>query len=355
MRSIVPAAAAAVTLAAVVAAPAADARQPVVYKSCDDGQVQSHKIHRITLDVKGGKVVYDGTTFHVFKRHGHRYVRINGKTARVRHRQVKVREKQCYTPTPAPPVVVTPTPAPAPEPVVVPGPQGPAGPQGPQGPIGAGVPGPTGATGAPGAQGPQGPTGPTGPAAPVGLPNWGIIARNTIGNAFAIAQQGGLYLGTASGADKIAYGNEQDFAGDPLPASTSLTVNVTGEDLGIYARNVPNVAMEIVPGALSTDTSQVFSYSTLNSVITAATVLVPNADNVLAEDAYWMTGAAGTASGCNQAHYCTMAEVQAAFPDAAILTVGVNKGRDYAFQGVAKALSIGSQTFTFRDGGVFTS
>lgn len=250
----------------------------------------------------------------------------------------------------------------------VPGAQGPKGDVGPVGPQGspglpgpAGPAGPAGPVGAVGPAGPQGPVGEQGPQgepgtpAPVGLPNWGIIARNTIGNAFAIPQVNGLYLGTASGSDKISFGNEVNFAGASLPDSTSLTVNITGEDIATYALNAPNVAMEIVPGALASDPAQTFTYSTLNQVTTPATTLVPNADNVLNEDQYWLTGAAGTASGCNQAHYCTMAEVKAAFPDATILTVGVNKGRDYAFQGTVKALGLGPVDFAFRDNGVFAA
>lgn len=253
-------------------------------------------------------------------------------------------------------------------PVTAPGPQGPAGPQGnagPQGPAGSpGLPGPAGPQGGPG------PQGPAGPPAPSSLPDWHRIDRNTEGNGSAVLALDGLSISTGSATDKVQFGTETTFAGTALSTinATSMVTSVTGEDLAIYAKNVPNVTMEINPGAFSgtpingtgngTAAGTTFSYSSLNQVTTSA--VMPNVDNTLADDAYYLTGGAGNASGCNQGAngggYCTLAQVKQAFPNATIsYSVGINKGKDYAGKFTARSLTIGATTVYFRDNGVFAT
>ncbi len=69
-----------------------------------------------------------------------------------------------------------------------------------------------------------------------------------------------------------------------------------------------------------------------------------------------MTGAAGTATGCNQTTTCSFAELQTALADggdaATILTLGVTKGRDLAWQGAIDGLRINTQVFDFEANGV---
>ena len=67
---------------------------------------------------------------------------------------------------------------------------------------------------------------------------------------------------------------------------------------------------------------------------------------------WFLTGAAGTSSGCNQTTYCTLAGVKAAFPSASLLTVQITKGRDFEFSGAVDALVINSDTYDFEPFGV---
>lgn len=262
----------------------------------------------------------------------------------------KVRVKGCVKA----PVKTTPVPT------IVTGPVGPVGDVGQAGPVGPtgtnGVNGAAGSNGANGSTGSTGATGAAGTPAPTSLPNWKQIARNTEGNGTAILQPNGLNISTGTSTDKVEFGDDVDFAGQALPDTVSASVFITGEDLAAYSLNAPNVTMEINPGTLAAPQngatgSGTFGYSSLNSVITPATTLTPNAINVLGgEDRFYLTGGAGTASGCNQTTYCTMAQVKAAFPAAKIsLSAGLNKGKDYAFHGYAKSLSIGGTTVYFHD------
>jgi hypothetical protein len=242
-----------------------------------------------------------------------------------------------------------------PVPTIVTGPVGPVGDVGQAGPVGpAGTNGAAGSNGSNGANGSTGATGAPGTPAPTSLPNWKQIARNTEGNGTAILQPNGLNISTGTSTDKVEFGDDVDFAGQALPDTVSASVFITGEDLATYSLNAPNVTMEINPGTLAAPQngatgSGTFGYSSLNSVITPATTLTPNAINVLGgEDRFYLTGGAGTASGCNQTTYCAMAQVKAAFPAAKIsLSAGLNKGKDYAFHGYATSLSIGGTTVYF--------
>ncbi len=245
---------------------------------------------------------------------------------------------------------------------------GPAGPKGDQGLPGA--PGETGATGPQGpagndstVPGPPGPAGPQGPPAPTGLPGWGQNVNNTEGNGRAQLNPNGLIIQTGAPTDHVQFSNLTGFTGTPLAnvTSTSVDVYISGEDLAIAPNNVTNATFEVNPGTLGavfnggTGTPGVtsFTYSSLNQVVQSQ-VLVPNVVNTINEDRYYYTGARGTASGCNQTTYCTLAEAKAAFPDATILTVGINKGKDYAFTGLVSRFVVGGLfDVTFRDSGVF--
>ena len=250
---------------------------------------------------------------------------------------------------------------------------GKAGTTGAQGPAGAtGAVGPQGQRGAQGPEGPEGPAGPEGPQGPKGEsgtatyagPHWGVIDRNVIGAGDAALRSGptsswadtmvqppmgigSLGIRTASGSDKTAFGNEVDFQGDALAdvSSVSFWEYTTGENRAKYVDNAASVAMEINPG------NGAQSYSTLNYVVRDLPANVWT--KVTADQKSWyLTGGAGTATGCNQSTYCTLDEVKAALPQATIFTVAISKGRDYAFSGAVDALQIGSTTYDFEPFGV---
>ena len=101
-------------------------------------------------------------------------------------------------------------------------------------------PGPKGAPGQDGQDGQQGPPGPPGPAATYDGPNWSLVDRNVIGNAMAYLRSGpsaagslgsvqppmgigSLGLHTGSGSDKAVFGNQVDFAGDPVSGLNTVS------------------------------------------------------------------------------------------------------------------------------------
>ena len=157
---------------------------------------------------------------------------------------------------------------------------------------------------------------------------------------------GSLALRTGSGADKAVFGNEVDFFGDALStiSSVSFWEYTTRENRAISLTNLASVSFEIDPKTAS-------AYSTLNYV--ASAIPANRWTKVTTTDkSWWLTGAAGTSTGCNDTTYCTLDEVKAALPDATLYSVQLSKGRDNAFTGAVDALQIGSTVYDFEPFGV---
>jgi hypothetical protein len=215
-----------------------------------------------------------------------------------------------------------------------------------------------------GPQGPQGPAGPPGTARYVG-PNWSIVDRNVIGNGDSYLRSGpgtpplgmgSLGLRTGSSSDKAVFGDQSDFYGETLASLSTLKYSVfaTGEDLGASPINLPNLQFEVNPHLSGSGGT----YSTLIFVPTAGSAS-PNAWSELDASTakqWYLTGngpeGAGTTTGCNDANYCTLAQVKAAAPDATLLTAQISKGRDWAFSGAVDKLVINDTTYDFEPFGV---
>ena len=215
------------------------------------------------------------------------------------------------------------------------------------------------------AAGPRGPQGQTGPAGPAGTAkyvgaNWSIIDRNVEGNGDAFLRSGptagpietpsgigSLGLRTGSATDKAAFGNQVDFVGNPVSGLTTLKYSVftTGENIAKYAENLPSLAFEINPHTTR-------SYATLVYTPVAAPANTWSEQDASTAKRWWLTGATGTDTSCNQTTYCTLAEIQAALPEATILTVQITKGKDYAFSGAVDKLVINDKTYDFEPFGV---
>lgn len=208
--------------------------------------------------------------------------------------------------------------------------------------------------------------------------NWGVITRNSIGSGVADLRTGpygsfgvtgaasrppygrgslGIQVSNAPGfTEKVDYGNEVDFYGDPVLGLTAVGFQVfqTGENAAISPSNMPNIRMEIDPN-LSTSTS---NYSTLVWVPDPAPVTNQWSGYLDATTTgkWYLTGNAGTVSGCNQTTMCTFAQLKAALNDGGdaptIYTVAVGKGRDYAWVGAVDGLRINAQIFDFEADGV---
>lgn len=248
----------------------------------------------------------------------------------------------------------------------------------------AGGPGVQGSQGAQGAAGADGAAGAAGPAtaATYSNPEWGQIDRNTLGSP-TVALRGGPFVGaqsppfgdgslsltlngvprtaSANEAEQATFGNEVDFTGDPVSGLTQVGFHVytTSENNGRGNPNMPSIKFEIDPNLSSTTSS----YSTLQFMPSNSTanqwsgyIDATTAPASAAGNGWFMSGAAGTATGCVLATPCTFSQMQAIVDDggdaASILTVAVGKGRDYAFAGAVDGLRINDTVYDFEPFGV---
>ena len=229
-----------------------------------------------------------------------------------------------------------------------------------------------------GDQGDPGPPGPPGQAAEYANPEWGLIARNTIGSPEAELRggpivapgntantqppfgDGSLGLSVAAdpdGIEKVAFGNEVDFVGDDVNDITELGFHVfTTLENADRGEPMPKIDIEIDPNLESTSSG----FSTL--------VWVPPDPepgdinrwsgyiDATSEGEFFLTGAAGTATNCNQANPCTFDEVQTALEDggdeAKVFTVAAGKGRDTNFVGAVDGLQYNENAYDFEPFGV---
>jgi hypothetical protein len=217
-----------------------------------------------------------------------------------------------------------------------------------------------GKDGANGRNGANGQDGTAGTNATSNSGNWGVVSRNVIGSpdidlrsgpATPPLGKGSLKLLVGDGAEKAAYGNEVDFFGAPLASITAASFGVytTGENRAISPANLPSLAFEVDPSG--PDSASAPNFSTLVSLPADAPPNEWSTQDVSAGK-WFYTGAAGTASGCNQTTPCTFAAAKAAFPNATLFTVQITKGRDSAWQGAVDALRINAQVFDFEASGV---
>lgn len=223
-----------------------------------------------------------------------------------------------------------------------------------------GAAGATGNVGATGATGAPGAAGQNGADATISSGNWGIVNRNTIGSpdmtfrsgpATPPVGTGSLNIVVGDATEKAAFGNEVDFAGTPLASLDTLAFGVytTGEDRAISPANLPSIGIEVDPTGPGSATAP--NFSTLVSVPVDAP-----ANQWSTQDAsggqWFYTGAAGTASNCNQTTTCTFAAAKAAFPQATLFTMQITKGRDNAWQGAVDALRVNAKVYDFEATGV---
>ena len=219
---------------------------------------------------------------------------------------------------------------------------------GAQGP--AGAPGTPGAPGAPGAPGTPGGSTPS-----LSSGDFGVINRNTKGSPVSQLRTGpvsgdshppfgsgslGLLVGPN---EKMSYGISQSGLLKNLDR-VGFSVYTTGENAGRGADNMPNLQFEINPKAPG------LSFATL--------VFVPKGTTAYK----WTTiDATDSAAGhwyltrgtvCTQNATCTLADVKAAYPDAEFLTLIINKGTDFEWQGAVDGLRVNDTVADFEEGGV---
>lgn len=214
--------------------------------------------------------------------------------------------------------------------------------------------------------------------------HWGVITRNTIGSPVAALRngpfgsfgvtgplsrppygQGSLGIEVADDStsltppsEKVDFGNEVDFYGKPVSGLTRVGFHVfqTGENITYGGpTNMPNIRFEIDPNLNPPSTT---NYSTLVWVPAASptTNSWSGFIDATTSGTWYLTGAAGTDTGCNATTQCTFAGVKAALEDggdpATILTAAVGKGRDSMWIGAVDGLRINETVYDFEASGV---
>jgi hypothetical protein len=200
--------------------------------------------------------------------------------------------------------------------------------------------------------------------------NWSIMDRNVIGGGDSYLRAGptvgpvapplgvgSLGIRTGSGEDKAHFGNQVDFIGDEVSALTAVSywMFTTAENIVIDPRNLPNIAIEI-------DANLTTIGSDFTTMVYQPRSQVPliwrERDAVADPDPHWrLTGSEGDEIGCNDVTFCTFEELVIRLADggdpAIILSVGISKGRDFAFSGAVDALRINDVVYDFEPNGVF--
>lgn len=215
--------------------------------------------------------------------------------------------------------------------------------------------------------------------------HWGVITRNTIGSPVADLRSGpygsfgvtgpaarppfgkgslgiavadnATTLTSAGPAEKVDFGNEVDFFGDPVLALTQVGFHVfqTGENAGYGSRNMPNIRFEIDPN-LSTNPS---NYTTMVWVPDEAPVTNRWSGYIDATTTgdWYFTGSVGVTTLCNQATMCSFADAKTRLddgdPDPIIYTAAVGKGRDNIWVGAVDGFRLNNRVFDFEADGVF--
>lgn len=217
--------------------------------------------------------------------------------------------------------------------------------------------------------------------------HWGVITRNTIGSPVAALRtgpfgsfgvtgpasrppfgQGSLGIEVANNStnlnppsEKVDFGNEIDFLGQRVSNLTRLGFHVFQTDENVSyggPTNMPNIRFEIDPNLAAQPSN---TYSSLVWVPAASPVTnrwSPFLD-ATQTGTWYLTGNAGTATGCTVANQCTFAAVKTALDQdggdpATIYTVAVGKGRDAMWIGAVDGLRINTFTYDFEASGVFT-
>lgn len=220
--------------------------------------------------------------------------------------------------------------------------------------------------------------------------HWGVITRNTIGSPVADLRDGpygsydktgpsarppygtgGLGIEVASvpgNTEKVDFGNEVDFYGDPVLGLTNVGFHVFQTNENVLAGgvdNLPNIRFEIDPNLTSLPGT---NYSTLVWLPAAVSPAFPASENQWSpyidatQNGYWyLTGAAGGLSGTNCSQslpHCTWAQIKTALDDGGssarptILSAAVGKGRDNAWVGAVDGLRINRTIYDFEANGV---
>ncbi|MFG2970919.1 hypothetical protein ACGFZS_47385 [Streptomyces sp. NPDC048288] len=218
--------------------------------------------------------------------------------------------------------------------------------------------------------------------------HWGVIARNTIGSPVAALRSGPFVTPSATvppeaahppygrgslgievadhstslatPSEAVHFGNEVDFFGAPVLGLHEVGFHVfqTGENVSYGGPgNLPNIKFEINPNLTANPTT--YSSMVWNPpAVTAVNQWSPYLD-ATTTGTWFLTGAAGTVTGCNLTTQCSFPALLTALNDGGagpvIYTAGVSKGRDYLWAGAVDGLRINRRVYDFEPDGVRVS
>jgi hypothetical protein len=214
----------------------------------------------------------------------------------------------------------------------------------------------------------------------------GGITRNTIGSPVAALRNGpfgsfgvtdsaakppygtgslGIEVSDSStsftpSSEKVGFGNEVDFYGNPVLGLNQVGFHVfqTGENTSHGGTsNMPNIRFEVNPKLAAAPGT---TYSTL--VWLPAPALVTDRWSgyldATATGTWFLTGNAGSVTGCNQTTPCAFPQLETALNDGGpaptIYTAAVGKGRDNLWAGAVDGLRINRSIYDFEAHGVRT-
>ncbi|MFE5141884.1 hypothetical protein ACFRDV_30180 [Streptomyces fagopyri] len=204
--------------------------------------------------------------------------------------------------------------------------------------------------------------------------HWGVITRNTVGSPVAALRngpfgsfgvqgssarpaygRGSLGIEVGDSGEKVDFGNEVDFYGDPVLGLTKVGFHVfqTGENVASGgAENMPGIRFEIDPNVSAHPGD---NYSSLVWVPDAAPVTDRWSPFIDATSTgYWYL--TGNETACTQAAECTFAQVKASLDDGGekptIHSAAVGKGRDHMWIGAVDGLRVNRTVYDFEADGV---
>ncbi|WP_157518779.1 hypothetical protein [Herbidospora mongoliensis] len=219
------------------------------------------------------------------------------------------------------------------------------------------------------------------PADPYSPEKWGIISRNSAGNASAflrlgpwgriiptdpVATQAPPFgvgsLGFIAGGDPdhIQFGNEVDFAGTRLADIHILRYWIfTGADADVFPTiKMPTLNLEVNPNQGMVDYTSLVYLPNESTSPSAPVTKVPGRwqqyDASATNSKWFLTRPVPGVIGCTQAVPCSFAELKAQLPNAAIsYSVAFNKGsQDGPFFGAVDGLLFNNTLYDFEPLGV---
>lgn len=209
--------------------------------------------------------------------------------------------------------------------------------------------------------------------------NWGVIERNTLGDATATLRngpwarigndiatpangqppfgKGSLQIQVGTGAEKVAYGNEQDFGG-PLSLSkiTILKYRVFAGMDDVTGITAPNLTIEVNPEnpTLMNKKGAVMTYTSLVYIPVVPVSGAWQTDDATGPGNKWFSTWSIAGTLCSQAMPCSFYQMKHLMPKAVIGSLAIAKGRDTAFMGAVDGLTVNKTLFDFEANGVFS-